>query len=136
MRKKCQFPSCIVRFIVQSWRYTVHKAALNCQSEVAVFEVKKEKSHKFVRYVLPKGKTLNPYTKEDITPLMNNINSIRRNLLGNKSPYETAPDKSMFRLMELMGPPCIPADEINLTPALPKRYFEPIADSGRNIFLF
>ena len=52
---------------------------------------------------------------------MNNINSIRRNLLGNKSPYETAPDKSMFRLMELTGLHRIPAAEINLTPALLKR---------------
>ena len=80
-----------------------------------------EKNHEFIRYVLPKGKTLNPYTQEDITVLMNNINSIRRESLGNKSPYETTTDKSIFRLMELMGLHRIPADEINLTPTLLKR---------------
>ena len=79
-----------------------------------------EKNHEFIRYVLPKGKTLNPYTQEDITVLMNNINRIRRGSLGNKSPYEATTDKSIFRLMELMGLHRIPADEINLTPTLLK----------------
>ena len=79
-----------------------------------------EKNHEFIRYVLLKGKTLNPYTQEDITVLMNNINRIRRESLGNKSPYEATTDKSIFRLMELMGLHRIPADEINLTPTLQK----------------
>lgn len=58
---------------------------------------------------------------ENITVLTNNINSIRRDSLGNKSPYEATTDKSIFRLMELMGLHRIPADEINLTPTLLKR---------------
>lgn len=80
-----------------------------------------EKNHEFIRYVLPKGKTLNPYTQEDIIVLMNNINSIRRESLGNKSPYEATADKSILRLMELMGLHLIPADEIRLTSDLLKR---------------
>ena len=80
-----------------------------------------EKNHEFIRYVLPTGKTLNPYTQEDITVRMNNINRIRRESLGSKSPYEATTDKSIFRLMELMGLHRIPADEINLTPTLLKK---------------
>ena len=80
-----------------------------------------EKNHEFIRYVLPKGKTLNPYTQEDMLLLANNINSIRRESLGNKSPYEATTDKSILRLMELMGLHTVPADEVNLTPALLKR---------------
>ena len=80
-----------------------------------------EKNHEFIRYVLPKGKTLNPYTQEDMLLLANNINSIRRELLGNKSPYEATTDKSILRLMGLMGLHTVPADEVNLTPALLKR---------------
>lgn len=38
-----------------------------------------------------------------VTLLMNNINSIRRESPGNKSLYEATADKSIFRLMELMG---------------------------------
>ena len=80
-----------------------------------------EKNHEFIRYVLPKGKTLNPYTQEDMLLLANNINSIRRESLGNKSPYEATTDKSILRLMKLMGLHTVPADEVNLTPALLKR---------------
>lgn len=37
-----------------------------------------EKNHEFIRYVIPRGKSLNPYTQEDMTLLMNHINSTRR----------------------------------------------------------
>ena len=63
---------------------------------------------------------------------MNNINSIRRESLGNKSPYEATTDKSILRLMELMGLRKIPADEVNLTPALLKKIIN-FADSDRNM---
>ena len=80
-----------------------------------------EKNHEFIRYVLPKGKTLSPYTQEDMLLLANHINSIRRESLGNLSPYEATTDKSILRLMELMGLKQISADEVNLTPSLLKR---------------
>lgn len=80
-----------------------------------------EKNHEFIRYVLPKGKSLNPYTQEDMILLANNINSIRRESLGNKSPYEATTDKSILKLMDLMGLHTVPADEVNLTPDLLKR---------------
>lgn len=101
--------------------YNEIEIRLNCQSEVRIFRVKNEKNHEFIRYVLPKGKTLNPYTQEDIAALMNNINSICRESLGSKSPYEATTDKSILRLMELMGLHRIPADETRLTPDLLKR---------------
>lgn len=53
--------------------------------------------------------------------LANNINSIRRESLGGISPYEATTDKSILRLMELMGLHKIPADEVNLTPDLLRR---------------
>lgn len=45
-----------------------------------------EKNNEYIRYAIPKGKSLNPYNEEDITLLMNHINSTRRPGLGNKSP--------------------------------------------------
>lgn len=80
-----------------------------------------EKNHEFIRYVLPKGKSLNPYTQEDILLLTNNINSIRRESLGNKSPYEVTTDSSILYMMKLMGLHKIPADEVNLKPSLLKK---------------
>lgn len=74
-----------------------------CEPQASRQKPQIEKNREFIRYVLPKGKTLNPYTQEDITVLMNNINSIRRESPGNKSLYEATTDKSIFRLTEPMG---------------------------------
>ena len=80
-----------------------------------------EKNHEFIRYVLPKGKSFNPYTQEDMNLLVNNINSIRRASLNNRSPYEETTRAEVLRLMELMGLKAISADEVNLTPGLLKK---------------
>ena len=74
-----------------------------CEPQASRQKPQIEKNREFIRYVLPKGKTPNPYTQEDITALMNNINSICPESPGNKSLYEATTDKSIFRLMELMS---------------------------------
>ena len=82
-----------------------------------------EKNHEYIRYVIPKGTSLNQYTQDDMTQLANHINSTKRPSLGNKSPYElvTDDDEDMHRLMNLLGLSPIPADEINLTKTLLKK---------------
>ncbi len=82
-----------------------------------------EKNHEFIRYVIPRGKTLNPYTQEDMTLLMNHINSTRRPGLGNKSPYELADedDEDMHALFALLKMDLIPPDEVHLMPDLFKK---------------
>lgn len=78
-----------------------------------------EKNHEFIRYVIPQGRSLNPYTQEDMTLLMNHINSVKRKALGNKSPYELIEDnKDMHLLMELLKMHLIPPDEVHLMPDL------------------
>ncbi|MBR3430657.1 MAG: hypothetical protein IKG87_11210 [Clostridia bacterium] len=79
-----------------------------------------EKNHEFIRYVIPRGKTLNPYTQEDMTLLMNHINSTRRPSLGNKSPYELVneDDEDMQALFALLKMDLIPPDEVHLMPDL------------------
>ena len=47
-----------------------------------------EKNHEYIRYVLPKGKIMDGYTQEDMTLLMNHINSTKRKGLKWKSPME------------------------------------------------
>lgn len=63
-----------------------------------------EKNHEFIRYAIPKKKSLNPYNQDDITLLMNHINSIKRPGLGNKSPYELVgeDDEDFHELMRLL----------------------------------
>ena len=79
-----------------------------------------EKNHEYIRYVLPKGKSLNPYTQEDMTLLMNHINSTRRPGLGNKAPYELVDeqDEDIQALFSLLKMDLIPPDEVHLKPDL------------------
>ena len=48
-----------------------------------------ERNHEFLRYFIPKGSDFNLYSQDDITLMMNHINSYARASLGNKTPYET-----------------------------------------------
>ena len=47
-----------------------------------------EKNHEFIRYILPKGSSFNNIYQEDCDLIMNNINSLCRDSLNGKSPYE------------------------------------------------
>lgn len=80
-----------------------------------------EKNHEYIRYVLPKGKSFNPYTQEDIVLLLNHINSTKRSKLGGKTPFELADSKEFQALKDVMGLEAIPADEVDLTPRLLKK---------------
>ena len=60
------------------------------------------------------------YTQEDMTLLMNHINSVKRPGLGNKSPYELVEedDEDFKTLMSLLKMHLIPPDEVHLMPDL------------------
>ena len=77
-----------------------------------------EKNHEYIRYVLPKGKSFNPYTQADITLLMNHINSTKRAKLNGSAPYEVAVSPEFEKLKQTLELKLIPADEIDLTPKL------------------
>ena len=47
-----------------------------------------EKNHEFIRYILPKGSSFKNITQEGCNLIMNNINSLCRDSLNGKSPYE------------------------------------------------
>lgn len=47
-----------------------------------------ERNHELIRYFVPKGKPFDPYTHEDISRMMDHINSYCRESLGNKCPYD------------------------------------------------
>ena len=81
-----------------------------------------ERNHEYIRYVIPKGKSMDSYSHEDITLLMNHINSAKRPSLGDRSPYETVgkDDKDMNKLMAIMKMHPIANDEVHLLPALLK----------------
>lgn len=80
-----------------------------------------EKNHEYIRYVIPQGKSFNPYTQEDMVLLTNHINSTRRSKLDNSAPYELVNNEDLKLLMELLGLHLISPDEVNLKPGLLKR---------------
>lgn len=47
-----------------------------------------EKNHEFIRYVLPKGSSFKRIDQEECDLIMNNINSLCRDSLNGKCPYE------------------------------------------------
>ena len=77
-----------------------------------------EKNHEFIRYVLPRGKSLKGYTQEDMTLIANHINSTTRPGLLYKSPYELVEAEEMKKLMEVLKLSPVAADEICLSPKL------------------
>lgn len=80
-----------------------------------------EKNHEYIRYVLPRGKSFNPYTQQDIVLLLNHINSTRRSKLNGKTPFELAASPEFQRLKAVLGLKAIPSDEVDLTPQLLKK---------------
>ena len=80
-----------------------------------------EKNHEYIRYVLPKGKNLNPYTQEDFTLLASHINSTKRAQYGGKAPIEMATSDEFRALLSVLEIQEIPASEVVLAPRLLKR---------------
>ena len=77
-----------------------------------------EKNHEYIRYVIPKGKSLDPYTQEDFTLLASHINSTRRAMHGGCSPIELATSEEFSTLIDALGIREIPADDVILKPQL------------------
>ena len=79
-----------------------------------------EKNHEYIRYVIPKGKSLDPYTQEDFTILANNINNTKRLQYNGKAPIELAASDEFRELFRVTGIQPIPADDVMLKPHLLK----------------
>ena len=58
-----------------------------CDPRASQQKGKIEKNHEYIRYFIPKGESFNDYDQSDINLMINHINSVKRNSLGNDSPY-------------------------------------------------
>lgn len=79
-----------------------------------------ERSHEYIRVVLPKGSSFDQLTQEKVSKLMNNINSERRDSLNGHSPFELSIlllPNALHHCLELRP---IPPDEVNLSADLLK----------------
>ena len=74
-----------------------------------------EKNHEFIRYILPKGSSFKNITQEDCNLIMNNINSLCRDSLNGKSPYEAMLFLCDEYILKILNCYYVKPDEVNLT---------------------
>lgn len=79
-----------------------------------------ENNHEFIRRVIPKGVDIGKYSEEDITLMMNHINSYTRPELADKSPYEMFAFYYKEPTLNLLGVSFVNPNEIVLKPELLK----------------
>ena len=79
-----------------------------------------EKNHEFIRYILPKGSSFKNITQEACDLFMNNINSLCRDSLNGKSPYESMLFICDEYILKLLNCYYIQPDEVILNDSLLK----------------
>ena len=75
-----------IECIQSSGEYVTH--LFFCDPHMSCQKGMIEKNHEFIRYILPKGSSFKNITQKDCNLIMNNINSLCRDSLNGKSPYE------------------------------------------------
>jgi IS30 family transposase len=91
-----------------------------CDPQAAWQKPHIERNHQFIRYVIPRFTSFDPFSQEDMTLLSNHINSFCRDRLDGKSPFDIA-EKHMKELLEVLGLARVAPDDVLLKPALLKR---------------
>ena len=61
-----------------------------CQPNRSDQKAKAEKNHEYIRYVIPKGTSMDKYIQDDIDLMMSHINSTAREVLNYAIPYDMA----------------------------------------------
>lgn len=79
-----------------------------------------EKNHEYIRYVIPKGRSLYRMTDEKTLLLCSHINSVARDSLNGHKPYQLAELLQSKEVLAKLGLCAVPPDDINLTPELLK----------------
>lgn len=80
-----------------------------------------EKNHEFIRYIVPKGRTFNNFTQDDITFMINQINSTARASLNGRTPFELASLLLDKCVIDVLGLKEIKPNEVVLKPYLLKK---------------
>ncbi len=82
---------------------------------------KLEKNHEYIRYVIPKGKSMQNYTQADINKLASHINSTARDGLNGATPFALANILIDKRIPILTGQFEVSPDDVMLKPELLKK---------------
>jgi IS30 family transposase len=77
-----------------------------------------EKNHSFIRYIIPKGTSMDHLSQNDITKMMNHINSYPRKKWNGQSPVDIFIKIYGQEITSQLGLAKIPPESITLTPDL------------------
>lgn len=89
-----------------------------CDPYVSNQKARLERNHEFIRYVIPKGRSMYRYTQQDMSLLASHINSLARDSLNGNTPFDLATlllNKKVLDLLELKK---VSPDQVHLKPTL------------------
>lgn len=89
-----------------------------CDPYVSNQKARLEKNHEYIRYVIPKGKSMYKYTQEDINLMASHINSTARDSLNGATPFDLAELLIDKKIPILTGQFKVSPDDVMLKPAL------------------
>ena len=89
-----------------------------CDPYVSNQKARLEKNHEYIRYIIPKGKSMYRYTQEDINLMASHINSTARDSLNGATPFDMANLLLDKRIPILTGQYKVSPDSVMLKPAL------------------
>lgn len=89
-----------------------------CDPQASWQKPQVENNHKFIRRIRPKYTTFNDLSAEDIKLITCHINSVLRENLNDKTPFDLMTSKEQKKLLSLLNLKPIPPDEVVLKPEL------------------
>ena len=89
-----------------------------CDPYVSNQKGRLEKNHEYIRYVIPKGRSMYKYTQDDINLLASHINSTARDSLNGATPFDLAELLIDKKIPLLTGQHKVSPDSVMLKPAL------------------
>lgn len=91
-----------------------------CDPQASWQKPQVENNHRLIRRILPKGTSLTPLSVEDTRVVCCHINSVMRENLGNKTPFDLMESADEKKLLSALNLSTIPPDEVVLNPNLIK----------------
>lgn len=91
-----------------------------CDPYVSNQKGRLEKNHEYIRYVIPKGRSMQAYTQDDINRLASHINSTARDSLNGATPFDLANLLLDKKIPILTGQFKVSPDDVLLKPVLLK----------------
>lgn len=101
-----------------------------CDPYVSNQKSRLEKNHEYIRYVIPKGRSMYKYTQDDINLMASHINSTARDSLNGATPFDLAELLLDKRIPALTGQHKVSPDSVMLKPAL----IETVSKKSEEVF--